>query len=168
MQTIDWKEATSAYRQAKPATSTLPDRAEQVAIEEKEHQTVLELEQGVQALTTFMKTHGDDAKALLGASEKHITIAVDSDGGGFRTVSFIDRNGLQSVTERAGSMAAAYHAVVLSGVRAMVSKPELVVPCSVTEVVTAAMIHAGKKPEDIVGWLRAELDKIASEAPVIA
>lgn len=137
-----WSQAAEKYQAAKITAST-----KEAAIAS----AVAELEE-------FMLADGETAMKLLGASGKSIELAEQSETSSFVVVYFFDGNGLQSVAGSVG-LGAAYASF---GGKTEQPKPS---PITAEDAIRAAVEYGGKKPEEVVPWLRSELDRIASEAP---
>lgn len=116
----------------------------------------LKIAQVATDLHMFMRSEeGRSALALLLESGRHLIFGEDHAGGGYGTVYFINGTGLHRSIEVMGTWQ-----LYSSEVR----KPEIS-PIPEREAVYAAVQYGGKNPNEIMPWLRAELDKIAAAAP---
>jgi hypothetical protein len=95
-------------------------------------------------LDQFMKgAEGQAAMALLGAAKRHIIFGENAEGG-HATVFLVDSTGLHRSVESSGS-----------GIS----------PASACDAVQAVVFHRGKKAEEVISWLREQLDMITVLAP---
>ncbi len=153
-----WLQAAEQYRRKNEEKSQ--EKIEQSITTGESHLLTtdeLQIKAGLMAyaaddLQKFMNSdEGAAAKALLAASNRHIIFGEESEGG-FANVVFIDRNGLQRSYEASG-MWVAYSTNV----------PEpRISPVQPHEAIQAAVYYSRKKPNEVMTWLRAELDKIAN------
>ena len=155
----NWKTAAQAYqknaeRQRQQTTSLLPARKEQ---EERERQDMAELMQAVTDLQQFIANDGPAALELLSASKRHIILGENNDGGGMTTVYFLGDKGLQMSVEPSGTRLAYMKEIPAAKIRDI----------SVIETVTAATTLGCKNSQELVAWIRDELDKIAAAAPAV-
>jgi hypothetical protein len=110
-----------------------------------------EINKAIRELEEFMKSdEGEAAKELLAATGRHIILG-EAPGAGSVTVYFLNDKGLQQSIEVTGS-AAAYsrqqprvHAILADAAIKAATHPEI----------------GAKQPEEVMPFLRAELDKIA-------
>jgi hypothetical protein len=158
----NWIKATQSYqaaalaRQQEEKDRLAATVREQVLSDVGRDQMQMDIDQGTIELEQFMRNEGQAAMELLQASNRHICFGENYDGGGFGEVYFIDGRGLQKSIEAMG-MWVAYRSDIIP-------KPELS-PITARQAIQAAAQHGGKKATEVVSWLHAELDKIASAAP---
>lgn len=155
---MNWVLATQRYQaegDAKKLAETERSKSEE-AKKQKEREEARkkqeEAQQGTQELHEFLiSEEGGAAIRLLQASNQHIILGEDQESGGYRTVYLMDGNGLQQSVEASGTWVA---------YSKNVPKPKIT-PISTQQAIEAAVNFGGKKPTEVVDWLKAELDMIA-------
>ncbi len=156
-----WNEAAAKYHAEQALRARQMQQAQQGQQNNPHNNTAtqqlsINIKSATAELQAFLRSEdGRSALALLSASGRHIIFGEENEGGGFASVYFLDGNGLQMSVEAAGQWTA---------YSKNVPQPEL-------EAVTAeqavdTFINLGhQKPTEIMNWLHAKLDAIASKAP---
>lgn len=115
----------------------------------------LEIAQAAISLHEFMNSEeGDRATNLLNWSNRCVIFA-QYDQGGYGAIFYLDAEGFHRCSQAVGAWVAS---------SSQVTRPKIK-NVSANVLVEAAVQYGGKKPSDIISWLRAELDKIAAAAP---
>lgn len=151
-----WRDATLQYRRAEEEKARVMPREQQVQIQEDTWRLrVVQIAEVGRDLEQFLKSpEGLAALALLGAAKRHIIFGEER-GDGCARVFFIDVAGLQRSDEP--------HGVWMAYTKEKLPEPKI---SSVTAInaVQAAVWYGGKKSNEVLAWLRGELDKIADAA----
>lgn len=114
---------------------------------------------GARRLADFLASDdGQAALALLGETERSVTIASYPDDGGIYVRFILDATGFREIHEDGGSMGLAY--AVLSGHERPFRATSK--PLSPTEVVASYTHITGKSPSTIVDHLIESIDRIAA------
>ena len=109
-------------------------------------------------LATFIaNAEGLAAKALLAASKRHINFGESYEGGGYGQVWFFDGTGFNRSDEAMGTWIAYAKEVPVPKITPMTAR----------EAAEAAIDprRGAKKPDEVMAWLRSQLDIIAEQAP---
>ncbi len=151
--TQKWADAARLYREAQAAKSkpVPPVQQEQVQQDTWRLQAVQIAEAGRDLEQFVNSEEGRTAMELLGAAQRHLIFGEEADGG-YATVFFIDGKGIQKSYEPHGTWTA-YS-------KGNFPDPQISQATS-REAAQAAVWYARRKPEDVVTWLRGELDKLA-------
>ncbi len=156
--TIKWQSAIEKYQQVNEGEKRAEKRS--VETEQKRQQehfcTQEKINQATRDLEQFMSSEeGLTAKALLRVSGRHINFGEDREGGGFGVVYFIDGNGLHQSVEAMGTWQV---------YTANIPEPKIS-SINARQAIKAAVHYAGRKPDEVLYWLRGKLDEIANFAP---
>lgn len=157
-----WTDAAERFRE-KRATQKAQEEQRVVAktqadqqVKERQERYAADVKKAADELFGFISSPQlwIPAKNLLAASERHIVIAEENEGGGSGVVYFIDGNGLQKSVEAMG-MWMAY------AQKDDIPKPNIS-SVDVGEVARLA-IRQGVEPHQIVERIRQQLDRLAEE-----
>ena len=156
----NWSDAATRYREKREATAKATKAAATTTsrVVEPSHDFVT-VAQTVTALERFLNSaDGIAAKKLLTESRRHIIFGEERDGS-YTEVYYLDGEGLGKSFEAAG-MWVAY------ATPGTVPAPQLST-ITARQAIEAAINPriGGKQPEEVMPWLRAELDQIANHAP---
>jgi hypothetical protein len=152
--TQNWVNAARRYKEieaAKPKPAPAPQQ-ERVQADTWRLQAAQIADAGHE-LERFIKSEeGRAAMELLGAAKRHLIFGEQAEGG-YAEVFFIDANGIQKSYEAHGTWT-------------VYTKEKLPEPkisrATSRDAVQAAVWYAQRKPEEVVTWLRSELDKLAN------
>ena len=149
-----WSEAANAYRRAQAAKEQIVNPQAPVA-EQVTHAAISKLQH---ELSLFIS--GDEGRAavqLLSASNRFVRLGEDR-GDGHAIVYTLTGNGFERTTEASGMWT-----IFSSNVPKAKS-----IPCTNAEIASSACLsefRPCKSPDEVMPYLRAELEKIAAAAP---
>jgi hypothetical protein len=156
----NWQDAARRYREAAQIKTQETQQTAQLGYEKPLHSPA-DVLQATRELEQFLRSdEGRAALDLLTASNRHINFGEEYEGGGSSVVFFIDGTGLNRSIEASGTWTVYAKEV---------PKPKIT-PITAKEAIEAAINPrmGGKKPNEVMTWLRSQLDAIASHAPETA
>jgi len=151
--TQNWVDAARRYKEieaAKPKPVPAPQQ-ERVQADTWRLKAAQIADAGRELERFVNSEEGRAAMELLGAAKRHLIFGEEAEGG-YAEVFFIDANGIQKSYEVHGTWT----------VYAKEKLPEPKISRATSqEAAQAAVWYARRKPEEIVTWLRGELNKLA-------
>lgn len=159
MDAKQWREASKRYDAQKAqqaqdaATATIAANSKKLEQRREQQDYQAHVAAAISELNDFLA--GEDwlaARQLLIASNRHIVIAEENEGGGSGIVHFLDGNGLRQSIEAMGIW-------IAYAKKDSIPKPQIS-PANVEEVVRLA-IRQGAHPHQILENIKGALDSIA-------
>ena len=154
----NWQEATRIYKTVKkgqllPLQNASTPVNKDAEIEGRIH----EINYGAVKLDEFMNSYGDDAIELLLASNRRIIFGEDRTNNRLRIVYYIGGHGLIQSIDPLG----VYDSYMGIWIQYDDDIKGTMSPITSVHAIEAAVNYGDKKANEVVDWLKVELDKIA-------